>query len=162
VLIGVDHLPLGGPARLAKNEHYTQRKLQRAVIEKRWTFFPWWFFQERLGARDATVWRHDVLVQSAYSIVAVLAALNRVYFSTFEFKRAHTFLSRLEVAPPNLAARLEALFESDAGAATAELERLVAETGALVSARFPDLDLGLEWGVHQTPPGSRESPWSPD
>jgi hypothetical protein len=137
-------------------------ELQRAVIEKRWKFFPWWYFQERLGARDTTVWRYDVLVQSAYSIVGVLAGLNRVYFSTFEFKRVSRFLSRLEVAPPNLAARLDGMFKSDEAASTAELERLVAETGALVSARFPDLDLSLEWGVHQTPPGSRESPWSPN
>jgi hypothetical protein len=135
--------------------------LQRAMIEKRWKFFPWWYFQERLRTRDATVWRYDVLVQSAYGIVGVLAALNRVYFSTFEFKRATRFLSRLEVAPPNLATRLDSLFERDEAHSTAELERLVAETGRLVSARFPDLDLKLEWDVHQTPPGSRESPWSP-
>ena len=135
-------------------------ELQRAVIEKRWKFFPWWYFQERLGTRDTTVWRYDVLVQSAYSIVGALAALNRVYFSTFEFKRASGFLSRLEVAPPTLAARLDALFESDEAASTAELERLVAETSALVSALFPDLDLSLEWSGNPTPPGSRESPWS--
>jgi hypothetical protein len=38
-------------------------------------------------------------------IVGVLAALNRLYFSTFEFKRAGRFLSRLDIAPPDLAAR---------------------------------------------------------
>jgi nucleotidyltransferase-like protein len=138
---------------------YTE-KLQRAMIEKRWRFFPWWYFQERLRARDTTVWRYDVFVQSVYSIVGVLAALNRLYFSTFEFKRASKFLARLEVAPPNLAARLDALFEFDEPASTTELERLVGETGSLVSARFPDIDLTLEWGGHQTPPGSREPAWS--
>jgi hypothetical protein len=60
---------------------YTER-LQRAMIEKHWNFFPWWYYQEKLGLRDATIWRHDVLVQSAYNIAGVLAALNRVYFST--------------------------------------------------------------------------------
>jgi hypothetical protein len=137
-------------------------ELQRALIEKRWKFFPWWFFQERLRARDTTVWRYDVLVQSAYSIVGVLAALNGLYFSTFEFKRSGSFLSRLQIAPPNLAARLDALFEADERTSTAELERLVGEVGALAAERFPAIDLALAWGEHQTPPGSREAGWNSD
>jgi hypothetical protein len=136
-------------------------ELQRTTIEKRWKFFPWWYFQERLRARDATAWRHDVLAQSTYAIVGVLAALNRLYFSTFEFKRATKFISRLEVAPENLAARLDALFESDERRSTAELERLVAETQTLVAERFPDIDLALQWGGRPTPPGEREAPWTP-
>jgi len=131
--------------------------LQRAVIKKRWRFFPWWYFQEKLRARDATVWRYDMLVQSAYSIVGTLAALNRLYFSSFEFKRASSYLARLETAPPNIANRLDALFESDERSSTAELERLVAETKALVVERFPDLDLSLDWAGKPTPPGARES-----
>lgn len=135
--------------------------LQRALIEKRWTFFPWWYFQERLRTRDATAWRHEVLAQSVYRLVGVLAAVNGIYFSTFEFKRAGTFVSRLEVAPPDLAARLESLFSSDEGRSIDDLERLVTETQGLVAARFPDLDLSLEWGGRPTPPGSREAPWTP-
>jgi predicted nucleotidyltransferase len=145
--------------RWRRDAAYTSA-LQRATIEKRWKFFPWWYFEEKLRGRDATVWRYDVLVQSAYNIVGVLAALNRLYFSTFEFKRTMAFLSRLEVAPPNLATRLEALFESCEAHSTAELERLVAETQALVAERFTDIDLSLTWGGKPTPPGDRESPWT--
>ncbi|HEX9415689.1 MAG TPA: nucleotidyltransferase domain-containing protein [Gaiellaceae bacterium] len=134
-------------------------ELQRALIEKHWTFFPWWHFEERLGRRDTTIWRYDVLVQSSYSLVAVLAALNRLYFSKLELKHAGDLLGRLEIAPANLAARLEALYELDERGSTAELERLVEETGALVAERFPDVDLSLEWGGTPTPPGSREAPW---
>jgi predicted nucleotidyltransferase len=137
---------------------YTE-PLQRAMIEHYWKFFPWWHYQERLGTRDATIWRYDVLVQSAYNLVGVLAALNKLYFSKFEFKRSGEFLARLEVAPPDFARRLHALFELDEREATAELERLVAEVGELVAARFPDIDLSLEWGQEPTPPGSREVPW---
>jgi hypothetical protein len=154
-------LPLDGEQLIEewrRRAAYTE-ELQRATIEKRWTFFPWWYFQERLRTRDATAWRHEVLAQSVYGLVGVLAALNRVYFSTLEFKRAHAFLSRLEIAPPDLAARLDSLFRSDERRSTDELERLVAETQALVSERFPDLDLPLEWGGRPTPPGERESPW---
>ncbi|MEN3340693.1 MAG: hypothetical protein V7644_97 [Actinomycetota bacterium] len=136
-------------------------ELQRATIAKRWKFFPWWYFEERLAARDATAWRYEVLAQSVYAIVGVLAGLNRLYFSTFEFKRAGTFVSRLDVAPANLARRLDSLFELDERAATAELERLVAETRDLVAARLPDVDLELTWGGVPTPPGERERPWTP-
>jgi predicted nucleotidyltransferase len=134
---------------------YTER-LQRAMIEKHWTFFPWWYYQEKLALRDATIWRYDVLVQSAYNIAGTLAALNRIYFSTFELKRLARFASLLRIAPPNLEQRLNALFEFDAEASTAELERLVADTQALVAQRFPDVDLSM--GDKPTPPGSRESP----
>jgi hypothetical protein len=156
-----DGLPLAGKELVEQWRQQAAMKddLQRALIEKRWVFFPWWYFQERLRARDTTVWRYDVLVQSTYNIVGILAALNGVYFSTFEFKRERRFLSQLQVAPPNLAARLGALFEADEPASTAELERLVSEVGGLVARRFPDLELGLEWGEHQTPPGSREQAW---
>lgn len=157
-----DGLPLVGDELIEgwrRKAGYTEA-LQRATIEKRWRFFPWWYFQERLRARDATAWRHDVLAQSVYSIVGVLAAVNGLYFSTREFKRASRFVSRLEIAPVNLAARLDALFELDERRSTAELERLVAETQALVAERFPDLDLELERGGKPTPPGARESPWS--
>jgi hypothetical protein len=155
-------LPLFGEdliERWRRKAGYTE-ELQRTTIEKRWKFFPWWYFEERLRARDATAWRYDVLVQSTYAIVGVLAALNRIYFSTFEFKRSGKFISRLEVAPENLAARLDALFDSDERHSTAELERLVAETQALVAERFPDIDLALEWGGKPTPHGERESPWT--
>jgi hypothetical protein len=145
-------------------EHWRQQAaytepLQRAMIAKHWNFFPWWYFQDKLRARDATVWRYEVLVQSAYNIIGTLAALNRIYFSAFEFKRATSFLSRLEAAPPNLADRLELLFEADEPTSTSELELLLGETRALVAERFPDLDLGFEWGGSPTPLGARERSW---
>jgi hypothetical protein len=136
-------------------------ELQGATIAKRWTFFPWWFFQERLRTRDATAWRHEMLAQSVYALVATLAALNRTYFSTLEFKRASRFLAGLEVAPPDLAARLDSLFELDEPRSTAELERLVAETQVLVAEHLPDLDVSIERAGKSTNPGERELPWDP-
>ena len=136
--------------------------LQRAMVEKHWHFFPWWYFEDKLLRRDATIWRYEVLVQSAYNLVGVLAALNRIYYSTFELKRVRSYLAAFEVAPPGFADRLETLFTADARAATVELERLVDETRGLVAERFPDLDLTIEWGGRPTPPGSREQAWLQD
>ena len=138
---------------------YTER-MQRAMIERHWQFFPWWYYEEKLARRDTTIWRVDVLVQSAYNLIGILAALNRIYYSTFELKRVHAFLSRFEIAPPALAERLESLFTPDPRASTAELERLVDETRTLTLEQFPDLVLSLEWGGNPTPRGSRETPWS--
>ena len=70
---------------------YTER-LQRAIVQKHWRFFPWWYYQEKLEARDAPVWRYDVLVQAAYNLSAILAALNRIYFSNLEYKRLSRFV----------------------------------------------------------------------
>ena len=156
-------LPLAGEELIEtwrRAAAYTE-PLRRATIEERWKVFPWWYFQEKLRARDATVWRYDVLVQAAYAVVGVLAALNGLYFSTREFKRANRLLDRLEVAPEDLGERLEALFDPDERRSTAELERLVADTQALVAERFPDLDLSLQWGGRPTPPGARQQPWAP-
>jgi hypothetical protein len=153
-------LPLTGHElieRWRRDAAYTET-LQRATIRARWDFFPWWYFEEKLRARDATVWRYDVLVHSAYNLVGVLAALNGIYFSTFEFKRTRALVSRFDVTPPNLAARLDALFASDEGRAIGELEKLVAETQALVAERFPDLEVVFEWDGKPTPPGERASP----
>jgi hypothetical protein len=134
-------------------------ELQRAVIQKRWSFFPWWYFEERLRRRDATAWRHEVLAHSVYAIVGTLAALNGSHFSAFEFKRAGRFVSGLTVSPRDLAERLDSLFELAESRSTAELGRLVAETRELVGHRFPDLDLSVRWAGRSTEPGEREEPW---
>jgi nucleotidyltransferase-like protein len=128
--------------------------LQRAVIQKHWSFFPLWYFRDRLNVRDAVLWRQQILLESAFNLVAVLAALNRVWFASIEFKRTRDLVAKLELVPPRLADRLEALFSSDEEAATAELESLVAETQVLLAAELPDLDLS-----RKRPPGSREQPW---
>ena len=96
-------------------------RMQRAMIERHWQFFPWWYYEEKLARRDATIWRFHVLAQSAYNLASVHAALNRICYSTFELKRVHAFLDRFEIAPPGLAGRLESLFVADARIATAEL-----------------------------------------
>jgi predicted nucleotidyltransferase len=133
--------------------------LQRAELERRWSFFPWWYTADRLRVRDTTIWRHDVLVGSAYALVGSLAALNRVWFSTFEFKHEREYLERLEAAPPNLAERLLSLFERDEAGQVEELERLVAETATLVKQRFPDFDVDAGWRGASHAPGQRFASW---
>ncbi|HXM58387.1 MAG TPA: hypothetical protein VOB72_23505, partial [Candidatus Dormibacteraeota bacterium] len=113
--------------------------LRRAMVERHLLIPPMWMADDRMATRDATIFRHQMLVQAALNLLAVLAGLNRVYFSSFQFKRVHAFAARLALTPPDLAERLERLFD-DPHRAGAGLEALVIETLALVERELPDLD----------------------
>lgn len=114
--------------------------LAEAMVKKHLTFFPVWGLEPHFRTRDATVWYYQILVEAAQNIVGVLAGLNRLYFTTFQFKRMHRFLDQMEIAPPDLAARLERLFHAEMPQALLELETLVTETIALVERYMPSID----------------------
>jgi hypothetical protein len=80
------------------------------------------------------------MVELSHNLLAVLAGLNRKYFTTFQFKRMRAFCDELTIAPPNLAERIEALFASDHRAAVEEAEQLVRETLDLVDRHMPEVD----------------------
>jgi len=125
------------------------------MIERHWNFFPLWYYSDAMATRDTELWRLDMLLDAAFNLLAVLAALNRLYFTRFELKRMREFITKMEIAPPGFADRIEALFGLQPAAAAAELGKLVAETRSLVSAEFPDLALPRPF-----PPGHRQRPWS--
>jgi predicted nucleotidyltransferase len=131
--------------------------LRRAMIERHWRFFPLWYVDRQVAVRDAFLWRRQILVESAFDLLAVLAALNRLYFTRFQLKRMRKLAGRMRLAPPDLADRIERLFDLDDEEAAHELERLVAETQALVAAELPDLELPL-----RQPVGARRWPWNSD
>jgi hypothetical protein len=156
----LDGIPLHGPELI---ERWRERaadypdSLRRAMIERHWRFFPLWYVDRQVAARDALLWRQEILVNAAFDLLAVLAALNRLYFTRFQLKRMRKLVGRMQLAPPDLASRLECLLELDGEAAAHELERLVAETQALVTAHLPDLELPrLRRSL-----GARQEPWAP-
>jgi len=130
--------------------------LRRLLIERHWRFFPLWYHADEIAARDAELWRIDVLLDAAFDLLAVLAALNRLYFARMELKRTRAFTERMELAPADLAERLTSLFQLAPDRAAAQLAALVEETRALVAAELPDLELPLRF-----PPGTRKQPWVP-
>jgi hypothetical protein len=129
--------------------------LRRAMVERHLRFFPLWMIDERMAVRDAVLWRQQVLVEAATNLLAVLAGLNRLYFSSFQFKRMHAFASRMTQAPSDLAGRIDCLFTQPDRAAT-ELESLVGETVELVERELPDVDTtaATRWL------GVRPAPWA--
>jgi hypothetical protein len=131
-------------------------ELRVASIAHHWSFFPLWYYEDAMTLRDAELWRLDMLLEAAFNLLGVLAALNRVYYARFELKRLRALVAKLPLAPPNLADRLEQLFTLPAGEAAAELGHLVVETRDLVARELPDLELPL-----RRPPGTRVQPWLP-
>jgi predicted nucleotidyltransferase len=130
--------------------------LRRLLIERHWRFFPLWYHADEIAARDAEFWRIDILLDAVFDLLAVLAALNRLYFARMELKRMRALTERMELAPADLAERLTSLFQLGPDQAAAELGALVEETRALVASEFPDLELPLRF-----PPGTRKRPWAP-
>lgn len=127
-----------------------------AMIQHYLKFFAIWGVQEKLGRRDTTVWYYQILVESAQNLLGVLAGLNRLYYSTFQFKRMRRFIEQMKIAPENLSDRLESLFQTEPSLAVIELESLVQETVALVEVYMPQIDTSTA----KQRLGWRQQPWN--
>ena len=114
--------------------------LGRAMVEKNLQFSAVWGLEPHFRTRDATIWYHQILVETAQRLVGVMAGLNQLYFTTFQFKRQHRFIDQMTIKPEDFAARLDGLFAADLAPALADLEALVEETIALVERHMPEVD----------------------
>ena len=132
-------------------------ELAAAMVKKHLAFFPVWGLEVHFKTRDATIWYYQIMVEAAQNLLGVLAGLNQLYFATFQFKRTGRFVAEMAIAPPNLAQRIETIFQSDMPRALRELEMLVAETIALVEQYMPDIDTAHA----QRRIGWRHEPWVP-
>jgi predicted nucleotidyltransferase len=130
--------------------------LRQATVEHYLRFFPLWLVTDRIRARDASILHYQSLVDASLNLLGVLAGLNRLYYSTFQFKRLRRFANKMHVAPAHLADRLDGLFDLDPAAAGIALEGLVAETIALVEARMP----AVNTTAARRHIGKRPRPWS--
>lgn len=114
--------------------------LARATVEHHLRFFPLWLVGERWRTRDATIFYYQMLVETSLTLLGVLAALNQLYFSSFQFKRLHRFVDTMHLAPDRFAERLDGVFALDPVEAGIVVERLVDETISLVEAHMPTVD----------------------
>ena len=158
ILIGLlEGLPLHGEDLLgqwrARVAAYPE-PLRKAMVERYWRFFALWYAGAAIARRDAELWRIDMLIDAAFNLLGVLAGLNRVYFTRFQFKHLRRFVAQLSLSPVGLADRLEGLFRMDPQSSASELERLVEEVAALVLGELPDVDVRLPF-----PPRTRQRPW---
>jgi len=116
-------------------------RLARAMVDTRLQLFPVWYVQDALDARDATLWHFQIRVETAYALLGILAGVNRLYFTTFQFKKMRRFVDEMRIKPERLAERLDELFQQPPAAAAASLEALTAEVLALVRHHMPDIDV---------------------
>ena len=119
--------------------------LRRKEVEANLGVFPIWAVGDQLAARDAELFRRQMLVEGAFRIVAVLSAVNRLYFTTFQFKRAAAHIDHMKVKPARLAERLDRIANADAAEAAEELRKLTVETRAIVETEMPEVDSALSW-----------------
>jgi predicted nucleotidyltransferase len=130
---------------------------RREMIQRHWNFFPLWYYGEAMDLRDSELWRLDMLLEGAFNLLGVLAGLNRLYFARFELKRTRDLVTKMALAPPRLADRIESLFRLPPQEAAQGFGALVEETRQLVRRELPDLELPLPF-----PPGTRQQPWPLD
>jgi predicted nucleotidyltransferase len=102
--------------------------------------FPVWYYAEVIARRDAALWRQQLLVEATQGILGILAGLNRVYYSPFQFKHQRRFVAALPLAPAALADRLDHLLAAPPAEAIALAEALVREILALTARHLPDAD----------------------
>lgn len=115
-------------------------ELRVTSVRKYLNFTPLWGLVDALVTRDGTIWRHQILVENTQNLIGVLAALNRLYFTTFQFKRMARFVNQMTIKPDDFTARVESAFTADPTAASVVLRDLVIETVALVEEHLPSVD----------------------
>lgn len=131
--------------------------LAQAMVRHHLKFFPLWGLNAHFDSRDATIWYYQSLVEAAQNIIGTLAGLNRLYFTTFQFKRMGRFVNQMAHKPEQLGDRLERLFTADRHTAVSQLETIVEETITLIETHMPDIDTNSA----KARIGWKQEPWTP-
>lgn len=119
--------------------------LRRREVEGNLGFFPIWLIDELLAARDAELFRRQMLLEGAFRVLAILSAVNRLYFTSFQLKRVRAHAEHMAIKPDRLADRLDRVANAPPSAAADELRSLVEETKAIVQAEMQDIDIEVRW-----------------
>ena len=97
--------------------------LRRAMVERHLSFMPSWIYDGMGRDRGDLVVFYEYVLGTMRNIVGVLAGLNRVYVAPDKLKRVGAVVGRMEIAPPDAAARLERLLDLPARAGQAGARR---------------------------------------
>lgn len=145
-------IPLHGATLLGQWQslaaNYPDELARRMVRENLW--MGWWFIPEQyIGRNDLLVlYQHYLHVEQ--SLLMVLSGLNRIYYPNPHHKWMDWLIARMQIAPPNLSARMKSIFRVDAQSAWNELKALIDETLSLVDQHVPDVDKPVQG--EQNPP----------
>lgn len=133
--------------------------LARTVVERNAGFFWKGCLRHQGIARGESVFVSDGICAMIKRLVAILAALNRLYYWPGEPRWIDRWAGRMKTCPQGLWPRLKRMMEGDRAKALSELEALIAEVLALVKKHMPEADLsrarqfeGLEVRATERPP----------
>ena len=128
--------------------------LRRTMVEANLNFTPSWIYDGMGRDRGDLVVFYEYVLAAMRSVVGVLAGLNRVYVAPEKLKRAGAVVGRMELAPPDAAARLDALLDLPREQVKAELDDLVGCTLDLVDEHLPEIDTARareRWSLQAEP-----------
>ena len=146
-LAAIQHcIPLHGTPTIAawqsKATNYGA-SLKRAIISEYLAdeVFGAWYGRHMLAARDDRIMLYDLFCRVEKCIVGTLLGLNQIYLANPSFKWMDDTIAQMTHKPHNLAGRLKRAFSMDPPAGVAELDKLLAETLALIETHLPAMDL---------------------
>ena len=134
-------LPLYGENLVQRFQHKAAcypAELRQKMVETHLSFPPLWVLTEMGAGRGDLLFLYQNLVDAEKAILGVLCGLNSVYLPG-DFKRTGLLAAPLRLAPENLAARLNAVFQLTPIDAAEEIGLLICETFALVEQQMPEV-----------------------
>lgn len=111
-----------------------------AMVERHQGVFPLWRVSGSIAARDCALWVHAEAVTGVQHLLAILAGVNRVWFSSFQLKRVHRLETMFEHSPDRLADRIDELLVMAPTDMAAALRQLVVEVVDIVERVMPAAD----------------------
>jgi hypothetical protein len=112
-------------------------ELRLAMVRAHLDVFPLWRMQDSLSRRDAELWQRETLVAGFQKVLAILAGVSRVWFSTFQLKHQRELVAGFVESPPDLAARIDAALVAPMPVAADELESVLDETLEIAGRLLP-------------------------
>ena len=137
-----NHVPLYGHDLLQywenKADTYPKELAIKIVQENLW-FGPW-YRPNAYSERDdvLVLYQHFILMQQC--ILKVLAALNRFYLPSAEYKWTDQFVDEMKVKPQNISLRMKEVFRVSPAEGSRKLLDLIQETILLVEKFLPEVD----------------------
>jgi len=136
-------------------------ELARAVVAEQLALEDddWWEC-EKMVERDERYLLYPLLSQTVNFVGRLLLALNRCYLPDPRLKWLDRLVAPLEIAPPDLPARLQALYRLEPADAVAALQQLIEETLDLVDSHLGGVETSFarRWYRHRRVEWA-QAPW---
>jgi len=116
--------------------------LARKVVAEALAGPPRWYYAPLLAERDDLVFLYELIAAVVRRLLGVLLGLNRMYLPHPNFKWMDHLIGGMALAPPDLAARLRAVYAAPPPDAVRLLDAIIRETLTLVERHMPDVDTG--------------------